>query len=212
MRLKFFIIPAALMFQVAGAQNGPAPLANAQTTAATVATASSTPLIAVPQAASTASPESAEVSIMDYKSVYEAPSLEEEVQMAAERFRLTQSQQEIWYNAAKDRRQTEKKVYARLESKAPDLSRDAEYKELRNSHNAFYETIIGFLNPSQKQALEFDRAVMAEKQKRIAKLPPPPPPAPTVTVAPVDSAAIKEAEKAKAPGKKSKKKKKPAGA
>jgi hypothetical protein len=146
---------------------------------------------------------------MDYKSVYETATLEEEVEMATGRFHLTPSQQDVWKVAATERRITEKQVYEKLESKDTDYSRDAMYKALRTSHNTFYEAIIGYLNPNQKQAIEFDRTVIAEKQKRLAKLPPPPPPAPTVTVAPVDSAALKESEKVKA-GKKTKKKKKPA--
>ena len=211
MRLKFLIIPAALIVQVAGAQNGPATLTNTQVAVTATPTVSLTEATATASATSPVS-ESEPIAIMDYKSVYEAVTLEEEVQMAAERFHLTPSQQQVWQTAATDRRESEKRVREKLDSKDADYSRDAVYRELRTSHNTFYEAIVGYLNPSQKQALEFDRAVLAEKQKRLAKLPPPPPPAPTVTVAPVDSAAIKEAEKIKTPAKKSKKKKKPAGA
>jgi hypothetical protein len=207
MRTKFFIIPAVLVFQFAGAQNGPVSSTISQGTAATTSAASLT--TETPPSPTSSLPESTQIAIMDYKSVYEAATLEEEVQMAAERFHLTQAQQEVWQVAATDRRATEKQVFGKLDSKDTDYSRDAMYKALRTSHNTFYEAIIGYLNPNQKQALEFDRTVMAEKQKRLAKLPPPPPPAPTVTVAPVDSAAIKESQKVKT-AKKTKKKKKPA--
>jgi hypothetical protein len=207
MRYRFFIIPAALIFQVAGAQNSIASFPASQGTATTTPATSSatvTPVSSTPSSIS----ESTQTPIMDYKSVYEAATLEEEVQMATERFHLTQAQQEIWQSAATDRRIIEKQVYAKLDSKDTDYSKDAVYRALRTSHNNFYEAIVGYLNPNQKQALEFDRAVIQEKHKRLAKLPPPPPPAPTVTVAPVDSAAIKQSEKAKATGKKSKKKRK----
>lgn len=208
MRLKFLIIPAALIFQVAGAQNSTGSLTVSQG----AVTSAATPSLTEATSASTPSSESDQISIMDYKSVYEAATLEEEIQMAAERFKLAPSQQDVWRTAATDRRATEKQVREKLDSKATDYSKDAMYRALRSSHNTFYEAIIGYLNPAQKQALETDRAILQEKQKRLAKLPPPPPPVPTVTVAPVDSAAIKEPEKIKTTGKKSKKKKKPAGA
>jgi hypothetical protein len=208
MRSKFFIIPAALIFQVAGAQNGPAPLTVSQTTLATVSVVPPAPV-----AVASTNPSSSGLgeSIMDYKSVYEAATVEEEVELAAQRFNLTKSQQDIWFTSAIDRRQGEKQAYDKLNSKAMDVSRDAVYMGLRRSQNTFYETIIGYLTPAQKQALELDRTIRNEKQRRIAKLPPPPPPAPTVTVAPVDSAAIKEQEKLKAAEKKPKKKKKATG-
>jgi hypothetical protein len=145
---------------------------------------------------------------MDYKSVYDVATVEEEVKVAAERFNLTEAQQEIWLNAATDRRLMEKKANDKFESTASSYDREGAYRGLRASQAMFYETIIGYLSPSQKQALETDRLIMEEKNKRLAKLPPPPPPAPTVTVAPVDSTAIK-AEQDKA-GKKGKKKKKSA--
>lgn len=148
---------------------------------------------------------------MDYKSVYEAGTAEEEAQMAAERFNLSKSQQEVWLTSAIDRRQSEKQAYEKLNSKDMNYSKDAVYMGLRISQNTFYETVIGYLNPAQKQALELDRTIRNEKQRRLAKLPPPPPPAPTVTVVPVDSVAIKEQEKIKAAEKKPKKKKKVAG-
>lgn len=205
MRSKFFIIPAALIFQIAGAQNGPVPLAVSQETYVTVtASPSKTTKLNDPVTTSSTSGES----IMDYKSVYEAETLEDEVQMAAERFSLTKSQQEIWLTAATDRRQVEKQAYEKLNAKDLNVSRDAVYLGLRIAQNTFYETIIGYLNPAQKQAIELDRIIRTEKQKRIAKLPPPPPPAPTVTISTVDSTAIIEAEKIKAAEKKSKKKKK----
>ncbi|MCD6018851.1 MAG: hypothetical protein K0S53_1972 [Bacteroidetes bacterium] len=210
MRSKFFIIPAALIFQVAGAQNGPVPLTASQGTFAAVSPAPSTNVKLVDPASSLSSSNAGE-SIMDYKSVYEAATVEEEVQMAADRFRLTKSQQEIWLTAAIDRRQGEKQAYEKLKQ-VMEYDKNAVYMGLRMSQNTFYETVTGYLTPAQKQSLELDRTIRNEKQRRLAKLPPPPPPAPTVTVAPVDSAAIKEAEKVKAPAKKSKKKKKPAGA
>ena len=225
MRLKFFIIPA-LLFRVAVAQNGPASSTNAPVTATTAPVTALTEVPVTPNTApatsavSTAAPvaESGEVAIMDYKSVYETATVEEEVQMAAERYRLTKSQQEVWLGAAKDRRDIEKQAHAQLAANAvtPDynFSRDAVYRGLRTAQNNFYEAIIGYLNPSQKQAMEFDRTVLAEKQRRLAKIPPPPPPAPvdTVKVPAVDSTAIKEAEKLKNPKKSKKKKKKSAGA
>jgi hypothetical protein len=205
MRFKFFIVPAALIFQVAGAQNSASTLPVSEGTLAAITVTPSTP---------EDYPSDGE-KITDYKSVYEAATLEEEVQMAAERFNLSKSQQDVWIDAATDRRKVEKRVYEHLDSKVTDYnySKDAAYKELRISHNTFYEIIIGYLNPAQKQALETDRAILHEKQKRLAKLAPPP--APTVTVAPVDSTLIKEqilkeAEKIKAAEKKSRKKKKSA--
>jgi hypothetical protein len=146
---------------------------------------------------------------MDYKSVYEAATIEEEVKMAAERFNLTPSQQDVWLSAAVDRREAERQAREKLDSKAANYEKDPVYRGLRSSQNTFYETIIGYLTPAQKQAMETDRAILQEKQKRLAKLPPPPPSTPTVTIAPVDSTAIKEAEKSKGTGKKSKKKRKP---
>jgi hypothetical protein len=151
-----------------------------------------------------------QTAIVDYQSVYDAPSLEEEVKMATERFNLTQSQQEVWLTAATDRRKAETFAKGQLDSKSTNYERGPVYKGLRNAHNTFYETIIGYLTPVQKQALETDRVILEEKRKRLAKIAPPP--APTVTVAPVYSTAIKEAEKPKDTEKKSKKKKKPAGA
>jgi hypothetical protein len=138
--------------------------------------------------------------------VYDAPTVEEEVKMAAERFSLTPAQQDAWLAAAVERRETEKPAREKLDSKSSSYEKEGAYRGLRSSQNMFYETIIGYLSPAQKQAFETDRLILNEKQKKLAKLPPPPPPAPTVTVAPVDSAAIKKEEKAK--GKKSKKKKK----
>lgn len=131
--------------------------------------------------------------------------------MATERFSLTPDQADIWLTAATDRRAAEKKVRETLDSKAETYERSNVYRGLRTSLNTFHETITGYLTPAQKQALENDRMIIQEKQRRLAKLPPPPPPAPvdTVSVAPVDSTAIKqEAEKSKGKSKKAKKKKK----
>jgi hypothetical protein len=211
MRLRFLIIPSVLIFNVAGAQNGTASLTAAQanvTISASPATLNATP--PADSSPSSADPASTQMSIIDYKSVYEAPTLEEEVKMATERFTLTPAQQEVWQLAATDRRAAEKLAHTKLDSNANSYERDGAYRGLRTSHNEFHDAISGYLTPTQKRALEDDRVVLEEKRRRLAKLPPPPPPAPTVTVAPVDSAAIKEAEKvekAKA-GKKSKKKKK----
>ena len=204
MKSTFFIIPAVLIFQTAGAQNGPAPLAVSEGTYVTV-TASPSTLVKVENTTTTTDISNSAESIMDYKSVYEAATLEEEVKMAGERFKLTKSQQEVWMTAAVDRRQVEKQAYEKINSKGVEYSKDAVYMGLRIAHNTFYETITGYLNPAQKQALELDRIIRTEKQKRLAKLPPA---APVVIVAPVDSAAIKEAEKVKATDKKSKKRKK----
>jgi hypothetical protein len=210
MRFKFLIIPSLLIVHTAGAQNGSASLTAAQANVTmAVAPASSA---SVPPAESPPSPagtESSQVAILDYKSVYEAPTLEEEVKMATERFSLTPAQQEAWAAAATDRRAAEKQSREKLESKTGNYERDGAYRGLRASHNTFHDVISGYLTPTQKQALENDRVVLEEKRKRLAKLPPPPPPAPTVTVAPVDSAAIKESTKGKGAAKKSKKKKKP---
>lgn len=208
MRYKFFIIPAALIFQVAGAQIEPVPLTVSQGTFAAVTV---TPSISDTLTDPISSTESTD-NYLNYKSVYETATLEEEVQMAGERFSLTKSQQDVWMAAAVDRRKTEKQAYERLSSKDMDYSKDAVYRGLRISHNTFHEIIVGHLNPAQKQALELDRAILNEKQRRVAKIPPP---APTVTVVPVDSTLIKEqilieAEKIKAEQKKSKKKKKSA--
>ncbi|MDF2449570.1 MAG: hypothetical protein K0R26_2074 [Bacteroidota bacterium] len=203
MRSLFITIPAALIIHVAHAQNGPAPITVNTSTVVTVSPSYTQPVVA-------ADPTAGE-RIMDFKSVYEAATLEEEVQTATERFLLSKSQQEVWYTAAFDRRIAEKQIYDKLSANTPDYSKEGGYKALRMAQNAFYETIIGYLTPAQKQSLEMDRVIRTEKQRRLALLPPPPPPAPTVTVAPVDSTSIKEAEKLKAPAKKSKKKKKPAG-
>ncbi len=207
MRSIFFIIPAALIFQVAGAQNGPSALTVSQGSLAAVTVTPSTPVTLTDPALSTESGET----YLNYKSVYEAETLEEEVKMAAERFSLTKSQQEVWMTAAEDRRKTEKDVYEKLNLKDPNISKDGLYRSLRTAHNTFSENILGYLTPAQKQAIEFDRSILNEKQKRVAKIAPPP--APTVTVAPVDSTLIKEqilkeAEKIKAAEKKSKSKKK----
>lgn len=208
MLLKSLIIPAILIVNVAAAQNG-ATIINPQGTVTTASSGSittSTPAASTP---STIITGSTQASIINYKSVYEAATLEEEVQMATERFNLTESQKEVWMTAATDRRETERQFRAKLESKATDYDKDGVYRGLRSAHNTFHETIIAYLNPAQKQSLETDRLILEEKRKKVSKLPPPVI-APTVTVAPVDSAAIKETEKGA--GKKSKKKKKAVGA
>jgi len=147
---------------------------------------------------------------MDYKSVYEAPTLDEEVSMATERFSLTKTQQEVWKAAAVDRRETEKQTRAALESKSNDYNKDAVYKGLRSAQNQFYETITGYFDPTQKRALERDRIILEEKRKMIAKLPPPVI-TPTITIAPIDSAAIAPQKGKKKSSQKSKTKKKPIG-
>ncbi len=210
MRSILFIIPAALMFQVANAQNGPAPLTVTQGSFATITVTPATS--PTPLTDPTPSTKPGEINYLDYKSVYEAATLEEEVLMATERFSLTLSQQDVWMTAAVDRRAAEKQAYEKLNSTATDYSKDAVYKGLRYAHNTFSEKIIGYLTPNQKYALDLDRAILHERQLRVAKLAPPPPP-PTVTVSPVDSTLIKdqilkEAEKIKAEQKRSKKKKK----
>jgi hypothetical protein len=212
MRLHLLLIPSAFIFNFAVAQNGSASLSTAQATVtAPVSPASSTPVVpATPETPAPVSIPAAEeerTAIIDYKSVYEATTVEEEVKLAAERFGLSASQQDMWLQAATDRRLTEKQVREKLDSKA-DFDRDGVYRGLRASQNTFHETIMGYLNPTQKQSFETDRLILQEKQKRLAKMPPPPPPAPTVTVPAVDSAAIKASEEPKAKGKKSKKKKK----
>lgn len=206
MRFKLFILPATLLFHIAGAQNGSSTVITSQRTGTLAPITSST---AVTPQGSTLSTESelGQVLITDYKNVYEAATLEEEVKMAAERFKLTPSQQEVWSKAATDRRVTEKQFREKFNSKDPNYSRDAAYRGLRTAHNTFYGIIIGYLNPTQKQSMETDREILHEKQSRLAQLPPP---TPTITVVPVDSAAIKASEKAKAADKK--KKKKPVGA
>jgi hypothetical protein len=205
MRLKFLIISPVLMFQAGLAQNGPSSLTAGQGTSSTTA---SNNVVVTEQPPVVSSSYSTQTAIIDYQSVYEAPTLEEEVKMATQRFNLTPSQQDVWLSAATDRRQAEKIAREQLDSKSAE--KGPAYKGLRMSQNTFYEIIIGYLSPAQKQALETDRVILEEKRKKIAKLAPPP--APTVTVAPIDSSAIKAAEKPKETGKKPKKKKKAVGA
>lgn len=211
MTFKYFIFPAVIMFQVAGAQNGSSSLTITPAKTATAGSVSGASTVGTPTDSSTPTTDiagSTQTAFVDYKSVYEAATLEEEVKMAAERFNLSASQQDLWTVAATDRRETEKQARFKLEAKTID-NKDAVYRGLRAAQNSFYEKIVGYLNPTQKQALETDRIILEEKRKKIAKLPPPVI-APTVTVVPVDSAAIKASNKAKA--KKSKKKKKTVGA
>ena len=212
MQFKFLLIPAAFMLQVASAQNGSVSVTPSQAPVPAPATEASPSAAAMPdQADAMASTEAPRTAILDYKSVYEAATIEDEVKMAAERFSLTPSQQEVWLTAAADRRAAEKKTQEMLASKAVNIDREGAYRGLRNAHNNFHQAIVGYLSPAQKQAFERDRLILQEKQQRLAKLPPPPPPAPTVTAAPVDSAAIKEPEKNKSKSKKSRKKKKAVG-
>jgi hypothetical protein len=211
MRSKLLIIPAVLIFKIAGAQSGPA-LAVSQSTFPAVTVSPSSPVAATdPTVSSAPNPEGEKY--IDYKSVYEAATLEDEVQLAAERFGLTKSQQDVWADAATDRRLTEKQFREKFDSKAVNSSKEAMYKGLRSAQSTFYETVIGYLSPAQKARVEFEREVVNERERRLAKIPPPPPPPPTVTVAPIDSTAIKAEEKAKAAAeKKSKKKKRSASA
>jgi hypothetical protein len=219
MQFKHLIIPAVLLFQAAGAQNGGAGITSSPATAITpAAAAASTPapgatVTTESQPVTTPSPASPEgrTSYLDYKSIYETPTVEEEVKMATERFSLSPDQQDMWLKAATERRQGEAQARGILESKTATYEKDGAYRGLRTAQNTFHETVTGYLKPAQKQALETDRLIMQEKHRREAQLPPPPPPAPTITVAPVDSAAIKESEKGKGKSKKAKKKKKSAG-
>jgi hypothetical protein len=218
MHLKFLIIPSLIICQAAAAQNGSASLTLTQANTTTPAPASTTtPLPATVTAVSSPVPEAAPAveppgsspaTLLDYKSVYEAATIEEEVKMAAERFNLTPAQQEVWHAAALDRRQSEQFARDKLNAKGGNLEKESVYRGLRSSQNTFHETIIGYLTPTQKQAFESDRLVLQEKQKRLAKMPPAPP-APTVTVAPVDSSAVKDSGKTKGKSKKSKKKARP---
>jgi hypothetical protein len=205
MRFKLLIIPV-MMIQVANAQNGSASVTTSQATlTAPVTPASSTP-VALPEASPVqASNSSTPSNILDYKSVYEAETIEEEVKMAGERFELNPSQQAVWLEAAADRRRSEKFAREKLDSKDPNLEKEGIYRGLRSAQNTFYETITGYLSPTQKQAFETDRLILNEKQKKLAKMPPAPP-TPTITVAPVDSSAIKAETKKSKKGKKSKKK------
>lgn len=204
MRYLFLIFPLLSLAQLASAQTS-----SSITTDEIIVTsppAVPNPLPSEPAPAVTSS-ESDRTSYLDYKSVYEAGTLEEEVKMAAERFKLSASQQEIWLTAAKDRRNDEQQAKVKLESNMSSYEKEPIYRGLRTAQNTFYNTIIGFLSPVQKQAMETDRLILQEKQQRIAKLPPPPPPAPTVTVMPVDSVVTPEPEKEKPKGGSRKKKK-----
>ncbi|MCW3076459.1 MAG: hypothetical protein JWO32_1068 [Bacteroidetes bacterium] len=210
MRLNFLIISSVLMLQLTLAQNNSSTVTTGNGTLTTMGTSPSTGTVSLSDQSSVPSTVAlTDGTIMDYKSVYESATLEEEVKMATERFSLTKAQQDVWLTEAADRRVAEKRAHEQLESKDANINKDNVYKGLRGSQNTFYQKITGYLSPSQKQAMETDRAILEEKRKRVAKLPPP---VPTVTVIPVDSVAIKAAEKEKTQGKKSKKKKKPVGA
>lgn len=208
MRYTLFLMSTAFMYQVATAQSGTASLSASEGSVTTSVTDSSAIAAAPPAATAAAGNPSSRMAILDYKSVYEAPTVEEEVKMAAERFNLTQSQQDVWLEAATDRRITERQAREKLDTNTnqASYSRDDVYRGLRMSQNTFYEKVTGYLTPTQKQAFENDRLILNEKQKKLAKLPPPPPPAPVDTLAPVDSTMIKEPESGKGKDKKSKKK------
>lgn len=213
MRIELIIGISVAVFQGGYAQTGASSITATQgTVSIPVTAASSTPVAGHDSVAFAPSPAAERTKIMDYKSVYEAPTVEEEVKMAAERFSLTPSQQDIWLLAATDRREGERLARLKLDSTKGDYSKTGVYMGLRASHNTFHETIMGYLTPNQKQAFETDRLILQEKQKRIAKLPPPPPPVVVDTIPKVDSTALAEQEvdlkKNNKSGKKSKKKKK----
>jgi hypothetical protein len=210
MRVRFLIIQSVLMFRVAVAQNGPSPLTVGQSTITAAGSGASVSPVTSTEPSAISS--SGETTYIDYKSVYEAATIEEEVKMAAERFNLTKAQQDTWLSIAGTRREAEKNARKQLETKADNYERGPVYQGLRAAQTEFYQIIIGYLTPAQKNALEVDRLIMEEKRKQVAKLSPPTPVTPTVNVIPVDSAAIKAAEKEKATEKKSKKKKKTVGA
>jgi hypothetical protein len=216
MQFKFLIIPSVLIMQVATAQNELATPATRQATVTTpvspasttlVSPASSTPVTTSASADTPAASTTTLTRIVDYKSMFEAATVEEEVKMATERLTLSPDQQDMWLRAATDRRRAEKQAYDKLDSKSQDYQKSAVYGGLRSAQNTFHETIIGHLSPSQKGSLERDRLIQQEKQQILAATPPPPP-TPTVAPVQVDSAAIKEADKSKTTGKKAKKKKK----
>jgi hypothetical protein len=212
MKAKFLIIPCVLLIQVAAAQSGTATLNLAQgTRTIPISAASSTPMPVDPTPSPVTTPTS-QIAIMDYKSVYETATAEEEVKMATERYNLTAAQQDVWLKAANDRRFLEKQSNDKIASNVQNFEKDGAYRGLRSAQTEFHETITGYLSPAQKQALETDRLIHEEQQKRLAKLPPPPPPAPVVTVTPVDSTAIKQAAKEKEKATKKSKKRKPSAA
>lgn len=156
--------------------------------------------------------------IIDYKSVYETPTAEEEVLAATERFTLTPDQQDIWLLAAKDRREGERQFKEKADSKTASYEMDGAYRGYRTSQNTFYETIIGHLSPSQRSSFERDRLIIEERDKRLARWPMERPAASstvqttTVTVVPTtfgqDSATVKPNQKDKPANKKATKKKK----
>lgn len=102
------------------------------------------------------------VSYLDYKSVYEAESLEEEVKMATERFKLSPAQKEIWEQAAIDRRLVEKQASEKLDANKSSYEKEPVYRGLRTAQNTFHATIVGHLTPAQKQAFETDRLILQE--------------------------------------------------
>jgi hypothetical protein len=209
MRFSFLVIPSVILMQVASAQNEAAAPATGQATMITtpVTPASSTPVVNSGSTDSQATSTSTLTRIVDYKSMFETATVEEEVKMATERLSLSTDQQDLWLRAATDRRRAEKQAYDKLDSKSQDYQKNSVYGGLRTAQNLFHESIIGHLSPSQKSMLERDRLIQAEKQQIIANTPPPPP-TPSVAPVQVDSAAIKETEKSKTAGKKGKKKKK----
>jgi hypothetical protein len=191
MRLQFSIFTSLLIFQAAVAQN-PASSVSEQGVVAAPATVSTTTANTHEATSSSESNASNQIAIIDYKSVYEAETLEDEVKFATDRFSLTPTQQDIWLTAAKERREIEKNARIKFDAKDPNTDKAAVYMGLRAAHNTFYEIIIGYLSPAQKQSLEEERLIQQERQKRLAKLTPPPTLViDSVKVAPIDSSMIK---------------------
>jgi hypothetical protein len=201
MRFRHFFLPFCIFSVGAGAQT------SASLTAGEVIV--TTPPANAPVVSEGQSSD--KITYLDYKSVYEAASLEEEVKMAAERFKLSQDQQEMWTQAAEDRRKVEQQAKEKLSTATNSYEKDPIYRGLRTAQNDFYTTIVGYLTPVQKQYFETDRLILQEKQQRLAKLPPPPPPAPTVTAVPIDSVLTKEPQKEPAKAKAKKRKKEVGG-
>src|SRR5687767_2997744 len=106
MNIKILIIPALLISQFAGAQNGAGTYTISEASVTNTATTGSATAGTTTSTDATAAGEG-QVSYLDYKSVYEAATIEEEVKMATERFTLTPAQQEVWLKAATDRRAVE---------------------------------------------------------------------------------------------------------
>lgn len=199
MRTTLLIFIVFLLSRTATAQNGTSTsgqgtLSAPGSTSSATSGSTTNPQTSQSSQSLSGSGNSNEIAIIDYKSVYEAETLEEEVKIAAERFNLTKSQQDVWLTAATDRREAERKAKIQLAERKENFEKAPVYKGLKAAQSTFYETIIGYLSPAQKSAIEADRLIQEERQRRLAKLAPP---APTVTVAPVDSAALKPVEKEK---------------